>query len=65
VTGRCFSRGTYCHDITEILWKVALNTINLNLWGYTNIKQHPDLGLFNDFGVLKKVCDASLSSLFM
>ena len=38
VSGRLFSPGTlvfsiktYCHDITEILLKVALNTINLNL----------------------------------
>ena len=37
-TSRCFLYGTpvsstnksYCHDITEILLKVALNTINLN-----------------------------------
>jgi len=40
VTGPCFSPGTpvsstnktYGHDITEILVKVALNTINLNLY---------------------------------
>jgi hypothetical protein len=26
-----FTNKAYCHDITEILLKVALNTINLNL----------------------------------
>jgi len=45
--GHCFSPGTPvsstnktdCHDITEILLKVALNTTNLNQINFQKIKQ--------------------------
>ena len=55
-TGRWFSPGTpvsstiktTCHDITEILLKVALNTINLNLLSENVILKSQDNVTFNN-----------------
>jgi hypothetical protein len=52
---------TECHDIAEILWKVALNTINLNL----NLNLHWE-GLFikeREVNLLPKKQDEFLPTL--
>jgi hypothetical protein len=76
VTGRWFSSGTLVssinktdhHDITEILLKVALNTINLNksiylnYWGYMHINIHLFDIIYNTLD-LRLSCNISAAQL--